>query len=415
MNAMNLHALTARSAIIATSLAIAVLPGGSLGAAITWVPDADGFWDLATNWSSNPTLPGAGDDVTINVGGAVVRLITHRTGTTTIRTINNAETVDVTNASTLTISSGGLGSTNTGTLQANNGTLNLLNSALNNAGGTLSAINGGRINLSSGTVVTGGTLSTASSGAILTAVGTSATLNGVTLASGAQFIGSNASSTTLIGTINNGGTITLSSAGNLTDLVVSGTVTLTGSGGVLMGNGINNRIRGALRRLINDVGHTIQGAGQIGVDQIAITNAGLIVANQPAGMDINPNASGMINTGTVRATGGATLQPDWQRRRRLRQHRRHDRGAGRFDGAADRRRGHHRRHADDIGGRNHHDAQRRRGAGKCDPQRRDGLQREPVRRRIQQPDNAGGHDHQQRHDGAGLDRTETPTSSSAAT
>src|SRR5512144_609733 len=114
MNKKNLRALTARS--IATTLAFAIFPGSTLGAAISWVPDADGFWDAAANWSSNPSLPGAGDDVTINVGGAVVRLITHRTGTTTIRTINNAETVDVTNASTLTVSSGGLGSTNTGTL-----------------------------------------------------------------------------------------------------------------------------------------------------------------------------------------------------------------------------------------------------------------------------------------------------------
>lgn len=303
-----LRACNARSASVAAILALVVIPGATFGAAINWLPDEDGFWDIPANWSSNPSLPGAGDDVTINVGGAVVRIITHRIGTSTIRTINNAETVDVTNASTLNISSGGLGSINTGTLQANNGTLNLLNSALNNTGGTLSAINGGRINLSNGTVINGGTLSTASSGAILTAVGTSATLNGVTLSTGAQYIGSNASSTTLIGTITNSGTITLSSGGNTTDLVMSGNVTLTGSGSVLMGNNINNRIvGGAGSRLINTVGHTIQGGGQIGGQQIAITNSGLIIADQPAGMTIDPNATGMINTGTVRAANGATL------------------------------------------------------------------------------------------------------------
>ena len=307
MNAMNLRALTARSVSIATTLALAVFPGATLGAAITWVPDADGFWSVATNWSSNPLLPGAVDDVTINVGGAVVRVITHNAGSTSIRAITNAETIDVTNASTLTIQPGGLASTNSGTLRADNGTINLGNTVLNNAGGTLSAINSGRINLG-GTTVTGGTLSTATNGAILTGVGTTATLNGVTLASGAQFIGSNASTTTLIGTISNAGTITLSSGGNATDLVMSGDVTLTGGGSVLMGNNINNRIvGGAGSRLINAIGHTIHGGGQIGVNAIAITNSGLIVADQPSGLEINPNATGMINTGTVRATSGATL------------------------------------------------------------------------------------------------------------
>ena len=73
-------------------------------------------------------------------------------------------------------------------------------------------------------------------------------------------------------------------------------------------NSPGNRVRGgASSRLINDVGHTIQGSGQIGLDQIAITNAGLIVANQPTVLGIGPNANGMINIGTLRASNGATL------------------------------------------------------------------------------------------------------------
>jgi hypothetical protein len=83
MNAKTLRALTARSVSIATTLAFAAMPGATLGAPISWTPDADGFWDVAANWSSNPLLPGAADDVTIDVGGAVVRVITHRTGSTT--------------------------------------------------------------------------------------------------------------------------------------------------------------------------------------------------------------------------------------------------------------------------------------------------------------------------------------------
>ncbi|MDB5322378.1 MAG: hypothetical protein JWN40_4009 [Phycisphaerales bacterium] len=37
--------------------------------AVSWVKDADGSWAVASNWSSNPTLPTANDDVTINVAG----------------------------------------------------------------------------------------------------------------------------------------------------------------------------------------------------------------------------------------------------------------------------------------------------------------------------------------------------------
>jgi len=43
-----------------------------------------------------------------------------------------------------------------------------------------------------------------------------------------------------------------------------------------MSDSLGNSIRGgAASRLTNDVGHTIQGSGFIGADQIAITNAGL--------------------------------------------------------------------------------------------------------------------------------------------
>jgi len=44
----------------------------------TW----NSFWDLASNWSSNPLLPGAADDVLIDVAG--VQTVTHRSGTNTI-------------------------------------------------------------------------------------------------------------------------------------------------------------------------------------------------------------------------------------------------------------------------------------------------------------------------------------------
>ena len=118
----------------------------------------------------------------------------------------------------------------------------------------------------------------------------------------------------------------------------------------------------------------------------------------------------MINTGTLRATNNATLQLTGINGGNFDQHRRHDRGAERLDGATGWWPSDHRRHADDIGYRRHHDTQRGRRAGNRYAQRRDDFQRQSVRRRGQQPHHAGGHDHQQRDDGARLDRPRPPIS-----
>src|SRR4051812_8500932 len=61
------------------------------GGSVTWVPDADGLWQTATNWSSTPALPGSGDDVTINVAGD--RLITLSSGTQSIKSLNSSEQI----------------------------------------------------------------------------------------------------------------------------------------------------------------------------------------------------------------------------------------------------------------------------------------------------------------------------------
>ncbi len=88
-------------------------------------------------------------------------------------------------------------------------------------------------------------------------------------------------------------------------------VTLSGSGTLNMGNNTTvNRIVGnsSNYRLTNALGHTIEGAGNIGASGMALTNAGLIDANlNSATMQVLPSSFGAINTGIMQASNGGTL------------------------------------------------------------------------------------------------------------
>ncbi len=100
-------------------LSIAGLSGPASAAAVNWTTGGDGFWDIATNWSSNPTLPSAADDVTLDVAGLVT--ITYRLGTTTINSLTSQENLLVTGGS-LTVANAYTNAANT---TMSNGTLTL--------------------------------------------------------------------------------------------------------------------------------------------------------------------------------------------------------------------------------------------------------------------------------------------------
>ena len=117
----------------------AVLYSASTPAVTVSWGDGTGFWDLVANWSPSQ-FPSSADDVVINVTGQ--QTITHRTGTTQIRSLANTgdEIVAITNGSSLTVAANALSpSTNAGTLRVT-GTgsrLRFSGSTLNNTGGTL--------------------------------------------------------------------------------------------------------------------------------------------------------------------------------------------------------------------------------------------------------------------------------------
>ena len=137
------------------------------------------------------------------------------------------------------------------------------------------------MNLAGGTI-NGGTLTTTSGGVMTRRHGT---LNGVTISAGSTVTAAEQLDHHPPGTITNNGTIALNSAGNVTDLIISGAVTYTGGGSITMSNNTNNRIYGspATDTLTNDATNTIQGAGQIGAggNHLSLTNNGTIDANHP--------------------------------------------------------------------------------------------------------------------------------------
>jgi hypothetical protein len=63
---------------------------------VNWLPNADGNWTVAANWSSDPALPNASDEVVIDVGGSTVRTVTIDSGTQTIGSLLSEENIHIT-------------------------------------------------------------------------------------------------------------------------------------------------------------------------------------------------------------------------------------------------------------------------------------------------------------------------------
>ena len=142
-------------------------------------------------------------------------------------------TVNANGAGTLEINSGGV--TNLGTMEATGGgTLQLNSTTVTNASGTITSTgSGSNVQFVSATVQ-GGTLTTSGGGVLGAPNGSTATLDGSTASGQVTISGTyttaDASTTVLAGTINNTGTILVSSVADNTQLRMSGPVTLTGGG-----------------------------------------------------------------------------------------------------------------------------------------------------------------------------------------
>ena len=267
------------------------------------------------------TLAGAGQ-----IGVGTMKLTNHGTinanqsNLLTIDPTNGAQgvinsgTLKATGGRTLVLQGGTFENFDGGTLGqilADNATVNV--SASTVSGGMVATLGTGELKLNS-SAVTGGTVNNSATGIIRSDTSTN-TLGGiVTNVGGGQIIIDDATTLTLVntGTYTNDGDLALNSAGNNTTLTVSGgEVTVGGTGTMTLSNFTTNRILGAVNtdRLVLGVDQTLAGAGQIGVGTMKLTNHGTINANQSNLPTIDPTngAQGVINSGTLKATGGRTL------------------------------------------------------------------------------------------------------------
>ena len=203
---------------------------------------------------------------------------------------------DPTASQTLVVRPNSAGVVNTGTMQASNGgILQLGSGTFTNTGGTIQALNGSVVQLADGSIITGGTFASQDDGVFQVVSGSNSTLKE---------------------TITNNATVKVLHDGHL---LINGAATLTGSDKVQMTSGrgsvgtlYESYLEGSSSGdvLTNDTGHTISGAGQLGVGTLGLVNKGLIDANDNTAdnaLTVRPSSVGVINTGTMQASNGGIL------------------------------------------------------------------------------------------------------------
>ncbi|MFB2566926.1 beta strand repeat-containing protein [Rhizobium sp. IMFF44] len=111
------------------------------------------------------------------------------------------------------------------------------------------------------------------------------------------------------GTLDNTGSIHISSAGSETDFeIVQQGLTLTGGGKVTLSDSASNVIFGGDDHVtLTNVDNTISGAGQIGDGHLTLVNAGTIIADGSHALVIDTGVNAVSNTGTLEATGTGGL------------------------------------------------------------------------------------------------------------
>jgi len=311
--------------VISVSGNSVILTVSSSGATLsTWANDVSGNWTTATDWSSNPTVPGnAGDAATLGAG-SVLRTVTLNAG-------ESLGALSFTNANSFVIASGGdtltLDNNGSGAILAvNAGTSNLIQTAVAFNDSVTATVNSGDALTISGNIgntsgaesllVNGaGTLALSGNNSYGPAAGTGPTSYGTTVSGGTLQAGN--SSALGLGDVNlSGGTLQAGAAVSLNNnlnLAVTTTVNNNGYalalGGVISGAGALTEIGTntlTLRGLNTYTGGTVVNAGTLSISEDGV-NAG----SDPGNLGLLPSATAadnvILNGGDLLGNGTFTL------------------------------------------------------------------------------------------------------------
>ena len=252
---------------------------------------------LLDNNSGNQIYGTVGTDQLVNVNNLIEGA--GQLGAAQLTFINEAAgIVDANDTGALTVNGGGVVVINDGLMESTSTGGLVFQSAVDSHGGGTILANGGNVYLSGGTLQ-GGVIQTEAGGAVI--VSGTGTLDGSahTLTNDGLFEVNDGDTLTVLGTIANNGTIAIDNANYNSDMILnSPTVTLTGTGTIALGTGSGNRIYGASAAdVLDNVGNTIEGSGQLGAGQLTLINAGTIAQTGSNALTINLNSTG-LNTAT---------------------------------------------------------------------------------------------------------------------
>ncbi|WP_309385876.1 MBG domain-containing protein [Cerasicoccus frondis] len=238
---------------------------------------------------SGQTISGAG--TLLNNGGGMV----------------NQGTIIANRTVPLSIDPNASGFVNEGVLLATgSGGLSLYPANYTNTGHTIEIGDASLLRLFSGTVITNGNILATPGGSGTIALSGDPTLDNVIL--DAPLPVPNNRNVTFNTEMTNNQLITLNSVGNTTSLVFNyDDPVLKGDGEVVMSNNGANYIFANGKVLTLEAGHRISGAGNLLNNSGGMINQGTILANRSVPLSIDPNASGFLNEGLLRATGTGGL------------------------------------------------------------------------------------------------------------
>ena len=191
----------------------------------------------------------------------------------------------------------------------------------NAVGGVIRATNNSVIDLNSDARILNGTLTSDATSRIEAISGTQYLTN-VTLSAGSNIVVQGNNELYLNTSFVNNGTVTVGGVAGVAHLRnETPTLMISGTGTIVLDNS-----QGAARlfggRITFGAGHTVRGAGELGLNQTVIVNNGTVSANTGTAISIDvsggsgglgglgvgtDNNSGMLNSGTVRAINGSTV------------------------------------------------------------------------------------------------------------